>query len=138
MGRNELLMALLSLLAGTVLSVMVSCVWTVLHLPARLQGVFRGGSPRMFAVAMLLGMMGASLSMEPSLTLALRPAAGAAGMLLAGVFVGMLASALEKILEVAPVLLKRFRLENASPALRWVMLAGKTIGAVLGCLLYPP
>ena len=57
-------------------------------------------------------------------------------VLLAGVFVGMLASALEKILEVAPVLLRRFHIMDESAGIRWVMLVGKTVGALLGCLLY--
>lgn len=43
MGMNEGLAALLSLVAGAVMSVTVSCVWTVLHLPARLQDVFQAG-----------------------------------------------------------------------------------------------
>ena len=59
-------------------------------------------------------------------------------MLLSGIFVGMLASALEKILEVAPVLLRRFRIGDVSLGIRWVMLIGKTLGAVRGCMLYPP
>ena len=62
--------------------------------------------------------------------------AGSLGVLLAGVFVGMLASALEKILEVAPVLLRRFHIMDESAGIRWVMLVGKTVGALLGCLLY--
>ena len=45
---------------------------------------------------------------------------------------------LEKILEVAPVLLRRFRIGDVSLGIRWVMLIGKTLGAVLGCMLYPP
>ena len=53
MGMNEGLATLLSLVAGAVMSVTVSCVWTVLHLPARLQDVFQAGSPRMFAWSVL-------------------------------------------------------------------------------------
>ena len=70
------------------------------------------------------------------LTLTLPVWAGSLGVLLAGVFVGMLASALEKILEVAPVLLRRFHIMDESAGIRWVMLVGKTVGALLGCLLY--
>ena len=138
MGMNEGLAALLSLVAGAVMSVTVSCVWTVLHLPARLQDVFQAGSPRMFAWAMLLGLALASVAMTPGMGASLPTWVGGAGMLLSGIFVGMLASALEKILEVAPVLLRRFRIGDVSLGIRWVMLIGKTLGAVLGCMLYPP
>ena len=138
MGMNEGLAALLSLVAGAVMSVTVSCVWTVLHLPARLQDVFQAGSPRMFAWAMLSGLALASVAMTPGMGASLPTWVGGAGMLLSGIFVGMLASALEKILEVAPVLLRRFRIGDVSLGIRWVMLIGKTLGAVLGCMLYPP
>lgn len=137
MGMNEGLAALLSLVAGAVMSVTVSCVWTVLHLPARLQDVFQAGSPRMFAWAMLSGLALASVAMTPGIGASLPTWAGGVGMLLSGIFVGMLASALEKILEVAPVLLRRFRIGDVSLGIRWVMLIGKTLGAVLGCMLYP-
>ncbi len=138
MGMNEGLAALLSLVAGAVMSVTVSCVWTVLHLPARLQDVFQAGSPRIFAWAMLSGLALASVAMTPGIGASLPIWVGGAGMLLSGIFVGMLASALEKILEVAPVLLRRFRIGDVSLGIRWVMLIGKTLGAVLGCMLYPP
>ena len=138
MGMNEGLAALLSLVAGAVMSVTVSCVWTVLHLPARLQDVFQAGSPRMFAWAMLSGLALASAAMTPGIGAPLPTWVGGAEMLLSGIFVGMLASALEKILEVAPVLLRRFRIGDVSLGIRWVMLIGKTLGAVLGCMLYPP
>lgn len=122
----------LGLVAGAAMSVAVSCAWAVLHLPARLQDMFQAGSPRLFSLALLLGLLGASLG----LTLKLPVWAGSLGVLLAGVFVGMLASALEKILEVAPVLLRRFHIMDESAGIRWVMLVGKTVGALLGCLLY--
>ena len=92
----------------------------------------------MFAWAMLSGLALASVAMTPGIGASLPTWVGGVGMLLSGVFVGMLASALEKILEVAPVLLRRFRIGDVSPGIRWVMLIGKTLGAVLGCMLYPP
>ena len=121
----------LGLVAGAAMSVAVSCAWAVLHLPARLQDMFQAGSPRLFSLALLLGLLGASLGLTPGLTLTLPVWAGSLGVLLAGVFVGMLASALEKILEVAPV-----HIMDESAGIRWVMLVGKTVGALLGCLLY--
>ena len=55
---------------------------------------------------------------------------------LGGMFVGMVASALEEILEVAPVLMHRFRLGDMSLAFRWTLLLGKALGAVLASLLF--
>ena len=89
----------LGLVAGAAMSVAVSCAWAVLHLPARLQDMFQAGSPRLFSLALLLGLLGASLGL-------------------------------------APVLLRRFQIMVESAGIRWVMLVGKTVGALLGCLLY--
>ena len=136
MNLRDLAGVPLGLVAGAAMSVAVSCAWAVLHLPARLQDMFQAGSPRFFSLALLLGMLGASMGLTPGWTLSLPAWVGSLGVLLAGTFVGMLASALEKILEVAPVLLRRFRIMDASPGIRWVMLVGKAVGAVLGCLLY--
>ena len=51
-------------------------------------------------------------------------------------FVGMLASALGEILEVVPVLLRRFRLGDVSTGVRFTMMIGKGLGAVLASLLF--
>ena len=48
----------------------------------------------------------------------------------------MLASALGEILEVAPVLMRRFRLGNVSTGVRFVMMLGKGLGAVLASLAF--
>ena len=61
---------------------------------------------------------------------------GALGLLLGGMFVGMLAAALEEILEVAPVLMRRFRLGDVSTGVRFVMMLGKGLGAVLASLAF--
>ena len=55
----------LGLVAGAAMSVAVSCAWAVLHLPARLQDMFQAGSPRLFSLALLLGLLGASLGADP-------------------------------------------------------------------------
>lgn len=136
MNLRDLAGVPLGLVAGAAMSVAVSCAWAVLHLPARLQDMFQAGSPRFFSLALLLGMLGASMGLTPGWTLFLPAWVGSLGVLLAGIFVGMLASALEKILEVAPVLLRRFHIMDESAGIRWVMLVGKAVGAALGCLLY--
>ena len=128
---------LVGLVAGMTMSVAVSCVWAVLLLPARVQDVLQAGSPRLFGYAFLIGMVATALGNGTGFTLRLPQALGSAGLLLGGAFVGMLASALSEILEVVPVLLRRCRITDESKGVRWVMLIGKVLGAVLGCLLYP-
>ena len=44
--------------------------------------------------------------------------------------------ALEEILEVAPVLMQRFRLGDVSTGVRFVMMIGKALGAVLAALVF--
>jgi len=51
-------------------------------------------------------------------------------------FVGMLSAALEEILEVAPVVMRRFRLGDVSTGVRFVMMVGKGLGAVLAGLVF--
>ena len=61
---------------------------------------------------------------------------GSLALLGGGMFVGMLASALGEILEVAPVLMRRFRLGDVSTGVRWVMMLAKGLGALLACLAF--
>ena len=58
--------------------------------------------------ALLLGLLGASLGLTPGLTLKLPVWAGSLGVLLAGVFVGMLASALENSQPIIIVTIQTF------------------------------
>ena len=73
-------------------------------------------------------MLGVSLQLPPFF--------GATGILLGGMFVGMLSAALEEILEVAPVIMRRFRLGDVSTGVRFVMMLGKALGAVLAALVF--
>jgi stage V sporulation protein AB len=61
---------------------------------------------------------------------------GIFSLLLGGMFVGMLAAALEEILEVAPVFMRRFRLGDVSTGVRFVMMLGKGLGAILAALVF--
>ena len=119
------------------MGVAVSCVWTVLLLPSRVQDVLQAGSPRLFGYAFFIGMTLTAMGNGIGFTLQLPELLGSMGILLGGAFVGMIASALSEILEVVPVLLRRCNITNESKGVRWVMLIGKVLGAVLGCLLYP-
>lgn len=128
--------ALLGLLTGATMAVAISGVWLVLHIPARLQDRLQAASPRLMTWAMYLGLLLAALQNGVDFSFHLPAWAGSLALLFGGVFVGMLASALGEILEVVPVLMRRFRLGDVSNGFRWVMMVGKGLGAVLGCLVF--
>lgn len=134
---REALAITIGLVTGGTMAVAVSCVWVVLLLPARVQDRFQAGSPRLFTWAVALGLMLSAAQNALGFRAGLPSWAGAAVIFFGGAFVGMLASALGEILEVVPVLLRRLRLGDPSAGIRWVMLIGKGLGALLGCLVYP-
>jgi len=121
---------------GAAMSVAVSCVWCVLLIPARLQDRFQACSPRSLTWALALGMLLPTLHDMLDVHLPLPSWAGALLFIPCGMFVGMLSAALEEILEVAPVLLRRFRLEDASADMRWGLMLAKGLGAVLASLVF--
>ena len=133
---GKLTAALIGLITGGTMAVAVSCVWVVLMIPARLQDLFRVYSSRTMTLALWLGLVLTALGNGAGFTLNLPAPAGSAAMLLGGMFVGMLASALGEILEVAPVMMRRFRLGDVSLGVRWVMLIGKGLGAVIATLVF--
>ena len=133
---TEALTILVSALAGSTAAVAASCVWVVLLIPARLQDRLNTGSSRMQTFAMWLGMLLIAFHDMLGFSLLLPEVVGVAGMFLGGMFVGMLSAALEEILEVAPVLMQRFRLGDVSPGVRFVMMIGKALGAVLAALVF--
>lgn len=133
---TDALAILIGLLTGAAMSVAVSCVWGVLLIPARVQDRLQGASPRLLTWAICVGLMLSTLNNALGFTLLLPAWCGSLGLLLGGMFVGMLASALEEILEVAPVLMRRFRLGDVSTGVRWVMMIGKGLGAVLAALAF--
>ena len=133
---NDALAVLLGLLTGTVMSVAVSCVWGVLLIPARVQDRLQAASPWILTWAICTGLILTALHDMLGFSIRLPGIFGAAGMLLAGMFVGMLSAALEEILEVAPVVMRRFRLGDVSTGVRFVMMVGKGLGAVLAGLVF--
>lgn len=126
----------LGLLTGAAVSVSVSCVWGVLLIPARVQDRLQAASPRSLTWAICTGVMLSALHDMLGFSLHLPDVFGAAGILLGGMFVGMLSAALEEILEVAPVMMRRFRLGDVSTGVRFVMMLGKAAGAVLAALVF--
>lgn len=133
---NDLLAILIGLMTGAAMSVAVSCVWIVLLIPARVQDRLQGASPCILTWAICTGLMLTTLNNALDFTLPLPWWCGSLGLLLGGMFVGMLASALGEILEVAPVLMRRFRLGDVSTGVRFVMMIGKGLGAVLAALAF--
>lgn len=133
---TEALTILAGLLAGACTAIAASCVWGVLLIPARVQDRLQAASPRALTWAICLGMAFSACHDMLGFTLALPAFFGMLGLLLGGMFVGMLAAALEEILEVAPVLMRRFRLGNVSTGVRFVMMLGKGLGAILAALVF--
>ena len=135
---NSVLAILIGLMSGAAMSVAVSSVWCVLHLPARIQHLLHAASPRMMGLALLsgvvCGLMLAALHNALRWTLGLPGVFGVVAMVVGGMFVGMVASALGEILEVAPVLMRRFRLGDVSGAVRVTILFAKTLGAIIASI----
>lgn len=133
---NEALAILIGLMTGGTMAVAVSSVWGVLHLPARVQDRLQACSPRTLTWAIFFGLLLSALHNGLGFSLPLAPLLGALGLLLGGMFVGMLASALGEILEVVPVLMRRFHLGDVSVGARWVIMLAKGLGAVLASLVF--
>ena len=127
---------LIGFITGATMAVATSSAWVVLMIPARIQDRLRVSSSQSLTLAMWLGLTLCALGNSAGFSLRLPVFFGCASLLLGGMFVGMIASALGEILEAAPVLMRRFRLGNASPAIRQTLLIGKALGAVIATLLY--
>ena len=133
---TDLLTIVAGVLAGAATAISASCVWIVLLIPARVQDRLQAASPCVLTWAICLGLMFTTLNNSLGLTLPLPGWCGSAGLLLGGMFVGMLASALGEILEVAPVLMRRFRLGDVSTGVRFTMMLGKGLGAILAAMAF--
>lgn len=127
---------LIGFITGATMSVAVSSVWVVLMIPARLQDLFRVRTSQTLTLAMFLGLLLCAMGNGTGFSLDLPDVMGSVALLGGGMFVGMLASALGEILEVAPVMMRRFRLGDVSLGVRWVMLIGKALGAVIAVLVF--
>lgn len=126
----------IGLITGATMSVAVSSVWVVLMIPARVQDRFSVRSSRLMTWAIALGLLLSALGNSLDFSLRLPAVFGSLALVTSGMFVGMLASALGEILEVAPVLMRRFRLGDVSLGIRWTIMLGKGLGAVLACLVF--
>lgn len=131
---TDAIAVLIGLCTGATMSVATSCIWCVLHLPARLQDQLNVLTPHGCAWAISTGLLLSSLRMAVGFTLPLPPILGALGFGFAGMFVGMLAAALGEIMEVTPVLAHRFRISDPSRAARVLLTVAKGLGALIACL----
>ena len=133
---NSALGILIGLTTGAAMAVAVSSVWCVLLIPARVQDRFQAATPRILTWAICLGLLLSALNNGLGFHLTLPGWLGGLALVPCGMFVGMLATALGEILEVAPVMMRRFRLGDVSPSMRWVLMLGKGLGAILASLVF--
>ena len=125
--------ALQGVFSGLVLGLCVAPLWMVLKLPMRISDILDAGSMTFCAVALTLGAMLGCLT--GVLSLPLSPVPGIAGLLLGGIFTGMLASALTEVLNVIPVLFDRLSITSDMRLAAWVLCLGKMIGALIAGLM---
>ena len=132
---NDWLAVLISFISGATMCVAVSSVWVVLHIPARLQERFRLRSSWPMTLALCTGLILAAFGIQEGFALHLPLGTGCTAMVIGGIFVGMLSSALGEILQVTPVLTQRLHLEERSFGYRLALMIGKGMGAILAGLL---
>ena len=125
--------ALQGVFSGLVLGLCVAPLWMVLKLPMRISDILDAGSMTFCAIALTSGAMLGCLT--GVLSLPLSPVPGIAGLLLGGVFTGMLASALTEVLNVIPVLFDRLSITSDMRLAAWVLCLGKMIGALIAGLM---
>ena len=121
----------LGLLGGATLGICAAPLWMMLQLPMRTVDVCGAGNMRMAAAALTIGATLGSLNAAGCFPLA----AGALVMAMGGVFVGMLASALEEAVEVIPALFDRLSVTADMRFAAAAMAIGKTAGAVIAGLM---
>lgn len=132
---NDWLAVLISFASGATMCVAVSSVWIVLNIPARLQERFRLRSSWPMTFALCAGLILAAFSIQDEFALHLPLWTGCTAIVIGGMFVGMLSSALGEILQVTPVLTQRLHLEERPFGYRLALMIGKGVGAVLAGLL---
>ncbi len=128
--------ALLAALAGGVVGLASCAFWLALKLPMRVMDVFDGGSTVQCGWAILGGMTFAALMGGMGWMLPLGMWATLPLMLLGGMFVGMVASALTETLDVLPQGMDRMGLGENLHRLAWALALGKLSGALLAGWLH--
>jgi len=123
--------ALLALIAGGVVGLASCALWLALKLPMRVMDILDGGSACLCGWAIALGTASGALADCMGWTVAQGTWLLAIFLLLAGGFVGMVASALTEILDVLPQCFDRIGLGDHLRALAWALVLGKATGALL-------
>jgi stage V sporulation protein AB len=89
---------------------------------------------RLYEWALILGGLSATIVDLFSVSMELPIWTMAVFGLLSGVFVGMLSAALTEVLNVLPILARRFRMQSVIPYLVSAMVIGKIIGSLINFL----
>ncbi|MBQ4075716.1 MAG: stage V sporulation protein AB [Clostridia bacterium] len=119
------------LASGATLGLCAAPLWMMLQLPMRVTDIFDCGNMRIAAFALLIGATIGALGISGFLPLIF----GVFSMLLGGIFVGMLASALVEAVEVIPVLFDRLSITTDMRYAAAALAIGKGIGALIGGLM---
>lgn len=125
----------MALIAGMTVGLASCALWLALKVPMRVMDIFDAGSTRLCGWAIALGAMGSTLMQGMDWTLARGGWLLTAFLLLAGMFVGMVASALTETLEVLPQCFDRLGLGEDLRVLAWALALGKATGALAAILL---
>ena len=127
--------ALLALIAGGVVGLASCAFWLALKLPMRVMDILDAGTTRLCAWAIALGTAGGALMECMGWTVGLGTWLLLAFMLLAGAFVGMVASALGETLDVLPQCFERVGLGDHLRVLAWALALGRATGALLAMFI---
>ena len=127
--------ALLALIAGAAVGSASCALLLALKLPMRVMDILAAGSTRQCGWAVALGMTGGALMECMGWSIGQGQWLLIPFMLLAGGFVGMVASALTETLDVLPQCLDRVGLGSNLRTLAWALALGKAAGALLALIL---
>lgn len=122
---------LIGLAGGITLGLSAAPLWMMLQLPVRILDMARGKNIRMLALALAVGAVLGSLHLHGFLW----PLFGIIAMLMGGVFVGMLSSALIEAVEVVPILFDRLSITADMRFAAAALAIGKMLGAILAGIL---
>lgn len=130
----ELAGGLLAWIAGATVGLASCAFWLALKLPMRIMDIFDAGSTRACGWAIVAGTLAGTLLDTVGGPWNLGVVGLLAFFLLAGAFVGMVASALTETLDVLPQCFDRTGLGENVRLLAWALVLGKMLGALAAVL----
>ena len=123
---------LLGLMGGVTVGVCAAPLWMMLQLPMRLTDILNiRANMRLCALALAIGATLGTVHFSGFLPEFL----GIAAMVLGGLFVGMLASALAEAVEVVPVFFDRLSIAVDMRFAAAALAIGKTLGVILAAMV---